>query len=756
MRRRAMSHNIKRLPRSLHQLANKVLKRAKHRKKAPSRKWRRRPSRMLKKINRQNRRHSWLATHIWHAKRFRIADLWGYRLPLRSYQKGFRPTYRDSIRSTVVIDQSYLQCIQIVCENGPQEIISSLSPLCSGTTSLTFANKSSMDGILEASTLIYTPNQYPHGFLCPARFSWSTSRNPNKLQLWIHPSAYSTVLDHVLKLTHAKENDDTHKDESSKKAKYVMNTPKQFRSSTYTISELRHQMTRIQLIGPRVIALLKCILQLVSDEELCSENLKNDFGPSHTYWKNISRDIQPGNLQNGTIISLLIEDPRIFRVSRKQEAKKPVSHFSEETPPKPCSLFWDSDFRNKQLLKRLSAATITKRMSDSLSDLKSTPYKVPILLIIRKISPNSSSAAANRVDLLAPVESSLDLWLSIQFANGRAAGLQDRIHLDFESGLMSFPQDCADSESGQIYTEMQLKELQDKHERKPKNRRIKYENKLHVSHPFSFNWNELVYNSHASDVEKKSGFYILREKRSLFLLSKWLENPELNGKIDQVLQSHSNALVPVKFTQISRGRPKRFSLVCLPNIEDILAISQKKNAVITETPTKPDIIDGSVEKTDEKKAHALEHFIPLDGSAMQNQRLISLNEMFPDQESLKRKRNAKKREKRKVAAKRRKLDTIQKYAENDENITEDNSIEADVNGTCETKHSTYGGNCSRTVIGRIVRGDYSFVNAQGVSYGYCPTTALTSIKDRIVLIRNSTSKFYHPAKISIHMQQSEL
>ncbi|KAI1711178.1 ribonucleases p/MRP protein subunit POP1 domain-containing protein [Ditylenchus destructor] len=699
MRRRAMSHNIKRLPRSLHQLANKALKRAKHRNKAPSRKWRRRPSRILKKINRQNRRHSWLATHIWHAKRFRIADLWGYRVPLRSYQKGFRPTYRDSIKSTVVIDQSYLQCIQIVSEGGPQEIINSLISLCSGSTSLTFANKSSMDGFLEASTLIYTPNQYPHDFLCPARFSWSTNRNPSQLQLWIHPSAYSTVLNHVLKLTHAKENEETREDESSKESKYVMNTPKQFRSPTLTISELRHQMTRIQLIGPRAIALLKNILQLVSDEELGSENLINDFGPSHTYWKNISRDVQPGNLQNGTIISLLIEDPRIFRVSRKQESKKPASHFSEETPPQPCSLFWDSDFRNRQLSKRLSAATITKNMSESLGGLKFTPYKVPILLIIRKASQNSSSTAANRVDLLAPVESSLDLWLSIQFANGRAAGLQDKIHLDFESELLSFPQDCADSESGQIYAEMQSKELQ---------------------------------------VTRQPPFLIQLERTN------------------QVFQLHSNALVPVKFTQISRGRPKRFSMVCLPNMDDMLAISQEKNAIITETATKTGIIDGSVEKADVKKAQTLEHFIPLDGSAKQNQRLISLNEMFPDQESLKRKRNAKKREKRKVAAKKRKLDTAQKYAENDENITEHNTIEADVNGTCEAKHSVYGGNCSRTVIGRIVRGDYSFVNAQGVSYGYCPTTALTSIKDRIVLIRNSTSKFYHPAKISIHMQQSEL
>lgn len=47
MRRRAMSHNIKRLPRSVRYFAVKSAL-ALHKKKAPSRKWRRRPTRLLK------------------------------------------------------------------------------------------------------------------------------------------------------------------------------------------------------------------------------------------------------------------------------------------------------------------------------------------------------------------------------------------------------------------------------------------------------------------------------------------------------------------------------------------------------------------------------------------------------------------------------------------------------------------------------------------------------------------------------------
>lgn len=68
MRRRAMSHNVKRLPRAIRPLVGDFTKKTQHRKKAPSRLWRRRRSRLLKVHVRKARKHVWLASHIWHAK----------------------------------------------------------------------------------------------------------------------------------------------------------------------------------------------------------------------------------------------------------------------------------------------------------------------------------------------------------------------------------------------------------------------------------------------------------------------------------------------------------------------------------------------------------------------------------------------------------------------------------------------------------------------------------------------------------------
>ena len=43
--------------------------------KRPSRRYRRRPSNLLEEYNRRQRKGSvWLETHIWHAKRFHMAD----------------------------------------------------------------------------------------------------------------------------------------------------------------------------------------------------------------------------------------------------------------------------------------------------------------------------------------------------------------------------------------------------------------------------------------------------------------------------------------------------------------------------------------------------------------------------------------------------------------------------------------------------------------------------------------------------------
>ncbi|KAL1418902.1 hypothetical protein MTO96_025576 [Rhipicephalus appendiculatus] len=86
--------------------------------KRPSRKHRRRPRNLLAEYARRQRRHVWLETHIWHAKRFKMADLWGYRVPLHPTDKGIRAAYRGSAKHVLLHDLSYYNCIELIGNEG--------------------------------------------------------------------------------------------------------------------------------------------------------------------------------------------------------------------------------------------------------------------------------------------------------------------------------------------------------------------------------------------------------------------------------------------------------------------------------------------------------------------------------------------------------------------------------------------------------------------------------------------------------------
>ena len=100
MRRRAVSHNPKRLPRRLrgahiNQRVKSGTDGAGAGLRRPSRRFRRRPSNLLAEYNRRQRSVAWLETHIWHAKRFHMTRAWGHALPDTPTDKCWRQTFRS-------------------------------------------------------------------------------------------------------------------------------------------------------------------------------------------------------------------------------------------------------------------------------------------------------------------------------------------------------------------------------------------------------------------------------------------------------------------------------------------------------------------------------------------------------------------------------------------------------------------------------------------------------------------------------------
>lgn len=153
MRRRVMSHNAKRMPRKLRnghlkQMAKSGLP---PKTKRPSRKYRRRPSNLLSEYNRRKKNKIWLETHIWHAKRFKMIEKWGYKLANHPNDRCFKACYRAVMNHCLLQDVSYYNCIEL---RGPFEILKQELKLHCNPNELTFSAKVYTKGQREGISLL--------------------------------------------------------------------------------------------------------------------------------------------------------------------------------------------------------------------------------------------------------------------------------------------------------------------------------------------------------------------------------------------------------------------------------------------------------------------------------------------------------------------------------------------------------------------------------------------------------------------------
>ncbi|XP_043921571.1 ribonucleases P/MRP protein subunit POP1 isoform X2 [Protopterus annectens] len=205
MRRRAMCHNIKRMPRRLREIAKKEYEKAtamkKEQSKSKSRKARRRHGNLLLEFNRRQRKNKWLETHIWHAKRFHVVKKWGYCLGDKPTAKCYRACYRAMTNYCLLQDLSFYCCLELIGKE--DDLMRALAKVSSGDTGPTFAAAPCLSGKREGATVLYRIDQYPNGALGPVTFLWKPKSAPENLaeirQLWIwtHPELKEDALNEL-------------------------------------------------------------------------------------------------------------------------------------------------------------------------------------------------------------------------------------------------------------------------------------------------------------------------------------------------------------------------------------------------------------------------------------------------------------------------------------------------------------------------------------------------------------------------------
>lgn len=178
---------------------------------------------------------------MWHAKRFHMVHRWGYRLPETSTNKGFRANYRACRSHCLLIDMSYLACIDVT---GPEiEILAGLQQCCSTACGLTFAARAYMDGLREGSVAMYHPNAYPYKTIGNVSFVWKprTSDSNRSLWLWLHPTFHEEVVECLKTVFNLRKNDETDQE--------AFSVPK-WTNNSITMSVLKDKLNRFRLVGP--------------------------------------------------------------------------------------------------------------------------------------------------------------------------------------------------------------------------------------------------------------------------------------------------------------------------------------------------------------------------------------------------------------------------------------------------------------------------------------------------------------------------
>ncbi|XP_072754555.1 ribonucleases P/MRP protein subunit POP1 isoform X4 [Anoplolepis gracilipes] len=272
MRRRVMSHNVKRLPRRLREAHSAQMAKSANGQnlpstnKRPSRKYRRRPRNLLSEYSRRQRNKIWLETHIWHAKRFHMIDKWGYRIANYSNDKCFRANYRAITKHCLLQDISYYTCIEIVGEESLLKTI--LKAHCNPST-LTFAAKVYTNGHKEGTLMFFKKNGYPRFPIGNVNFFWRPSETEIRtIWIWVHPAFYNNFLSEIISSFEFKQNNaEQNITDITNDSNYLYTN-----DAGCKMIILRNALNRFRLYGPLALNVLREALQIPSLSEL-------DFDP---------------------------------------------------------------------------------------------------------------------------------------------------------------------------------------------------------------------------------------------------------------------------------------------------------------------------------------------------------------------------------------------------------------------------------------------------------------------------------------------
>ncbi|KAG6811630.1 hypothetical protein H0H92_006499 [Tricholoma furcatifolium] len=525
LRRRAASHDVRRVPVRLREKARSEMDplRKKPRHSMSKLGKSRRLTRTELFVKRQ-RDKLWLETHIWHAKRMKMENMWGYRLAVCPTEKSYRPSHRASVHGSIIHDASYHSVIEL---KGTEDILKKILDMSCDPNGPSPGSKRYSSGSRALETFIYKSGAYPFGLICPATVIWRASGSgsipatdaphsedeqnaepgdnqaaskrkrkgkgkekdqtvsqpsPESIRVvWLisHPSAYEDVLLSIQ--TSASLILESDKRQNPEKEVEI------------EIADLRGQVNIFEIMGPKSNQVLRGALSPIPQDK--REDFKN-------FWTRFTNIQTSGELSRGTVVGCTVVDPRLKFPPKNAKPQTPPTEYTPSIAVFPSaqlaqSQIWDESVRAKLSTPRYKKKDLDERRSKLL--IPGTPLKadrqddrIPVLLVQRSLeAPESPVQGIHGWTVIIPSGWSMAFFSSLTFTGTRVGGQRERQTQAFDAGAPYFPRDLPSSTGYETYISAQAKEEKARWDRKPPAKRPNYE-KLGTKNPWRPDWHGLL------------------------------------------------------------------------------------------------------------------------------------------------------------------------------------------------------------------------------------------------------------------------
>ncbi|KAI0059540.1 POP1-domain-containing protein [Artomyces pyxidatus] len=538
LRRRAASHDVRRVPSRLRQksraemdpMRRKALGRS-----HPRRGKARQEPRSITFLKRQQDK-KWLESHLWHAKRMKMENMWGYRLAVQPTEKSFRPSHRASVHGSILHDASYYGLIEL---SGPEHVLKTLLESCCDLQGQGPGAKRFLTGVRACETSLYGVNSYPFEYIGPIQLIWQA------LTATSTPDA--TTQHSSQPLNSNKENTSKRRRKKSNKGKepeaapvnlpgnevrkvWVRCHPTIFKEVLWTLKtaisltledlrripehagkvyevmilDLRDAVNVFEIMGPKSSQVIKgALTPLLTDK-------RDDF---KKFWSSLSDLQTTGSVPSNMIIGFTVMDPRLNfppknakpHVNKDALPSISASYLAYPTTVLAQGQIWDETLRHSLRVPRFKKKELDARRAQNV--VPSTPLtptrpdnRVPILLIQRSVQSTAIMDASGPQQQTNDIETGMHGWTlivpqgwSMPFLNSliytgtRVGGQRERAHQSFEAGVPYFPRDFPGSAAYKQHADERMQADKERWDKKPPAKRPNWE-KLGTRSPWVPDW----------------------------------------------------------------------------------------------------------------------------------------------------------------------------------------------------------------------------------------------------------------------------